>query len=132
MGPNRRSCQSTYSRPRDTPPAEETDAEPSQRQRRPRGRPRREPSTDHERGSSHTCRDDIIPLPMVGEEAIPQTYDVVVAHTSEGAVPHTSEGEVPHTSEEGAGGRIPLQSRNPTCEVPASSQSDRFLLSVAH
>ena len=119
MGPTRRSCHSTYSRPRDTPPAEETEAEPSERQRRPRGRPRREPSTDHDRGSSRSCRDDIVPLPTVGEEAIPQMYDAVVAHTSEGAVLHTSEGEVPHTSEEGAGGSTSSIASKPYLRGPS-------------
>jgi hypothetical protein len=96
MGPTRRSCHSTYSRPRDTSAAEETETEPSERQRRPRGRPRREPSTDHERGSSHSSRDDDVPLPTVGEEAAPQMYD--------DAIPHTFEEAVLHTSKEGAGG----------------------------
>ena len=71
MGPTRRS-QSTYLRPRDMPPAEDTEAEMSERQRRSRGRPRREPSTDHERDSSRSSRDDDGPLPTVGEEAAPQ------------------------------------------------------------
>ena len=70
MGPTRR-CQSTYSRPRDTPPAEDTEAETLERQRRSRGRPRWEPSTDHDLGSSRTSRDDDVPLPTVGEDAGP-------------------------------------------------------------
>ena len=71
MGPTRRSCPSTYSRPRDTSAAEETETEPSERQRRSRGRPRREPSTDHDLGSSRTSRDDDVPLPTVGEDVGP-------------------------------------------------------------
>ena len=98
MGPTRRSCHSTYMRSRDTPQAEETEAEveTSQRQRRPRGRPRREPSTDHERGSLRSSRDDEVRLPTVGEDAVLQMYD--------DAVPHAFEEGVPHTSEVGAGG----------------------------
>ena len=73
MGPTRRSCHSTYMRSRDTPQAEETEveAEMSERQRRSKDRPRREPSTDHDLGSSRTSRDDDIPLPTVGEDAGP-------------------------------------------------------------
>ena len=123
MGPTRR-CQSTYSRPRDTPLAEDTEAETLERQRRSRGRPRREPSTDHDLGSSRTSRDDDVPLPTVGEDAGPQMYD--------DAVPHVSEEGVPHRSEEGGGVRLPLQPRNPTCEVPASSLSDRLHPNAAH
>ena len=123
MGPTRR-CQSTYSRLRDMPPAEDTEAETSERQRRSRGRPRREPSTDHDLGSSCTSRDDDVPLPMVGEDAGPQMYD--------NTVPHASKEGVPHMSEEGEGVRLPLQPRNPTCEVPASSRSDRLHPNAAH
>jgi len=54
---------------------------------------------------------------MVGEEAAPQMYDEEV---------------VPHTFEEGQGVRLPLQPPNPTCEVLASSRSDRFLLTATH
>jgi len=106
MGPTRRSCHSTYMRSRDTPQAEETEveAETSQRQRRPRGRPRREPSTDHERGSSRSSRDDDGPLPTVGEEAAPQMYDEEV---------------VPHTFEEGAGGSTSSAASKPYLRGPS-------------
>ena len=50
MGPTRRSCPSVYTNRRDMAAAEE--AEASERPRRPRGRPRREPLTDHGRSSS--------------------------------------------------------------------------------
>ena len=81
MGPTRRSCHSTYSRPRGTSAAEET--ETSQRQSGPRGRPKQEPSTDHEHGSLRSSRDDDVRLPMVGEDAIPQMYDDAVPHAFE-------------------------------------------------
>ena len=110
MGPTRR-CQSTYSRPRDTPPAEDTEAETSERQRRSRGRPRREPSTDHDLGSSRTSRDDDVPLPTVGEDAGPQMYD--------DAVPHVSEEGVPHTSEEGGGGSTSSSASKPYLRGPS-------------
>jgi len=103
MGPTRR-CQSTYSRPRDTPPPEDTEAETSERQRRLRGRPRREPSTDHERGSSRSSRDNDGPLPTVGEDAAPQMYDEEV---------------VPHTSEEGAGGSTSSAASKPYKRGPS-------------
>ena len=45
MGPTRRSCPSVYANRRDMAAAAE--AEASERPRRPRGRPRREPLTDH-------------------------------------------------------------------------------------
>jgi len=71
MGPTRR-CRSAYSRPRDTPAADETETEmetePSERQRRARGRPRLEPSADHDLGSSRSSRGDDVP---------PQMYDEV-------------------------------------------------------
>ena len=106
MGPTRRSCHSTYMRSRDTPQAEETEAEAetSQRQRRLRGRPRREPSIDHERGSSCSSRDDDGPLPTVGEEAAPQKYDEEV---------------VPHTFEEGAGGPTSSAASKPYLRGPS-------------
>ena len=104
MGPTRRSYHSTYMRSRDTPQAEETEAETSQRQRRSRGRPRREPSTDHERGSSRSSRDDDGPLPTVGEEAAPQMYDEEV---------------VPHTSEEGVGGSTSSAASKPYLRSPS-------------
>ena len=94
LGPTRRSCHSTYSRPRGTSAAEET--ETSQRQSGLRGRPRREPSTNHERGSLRSSRDDDVHLPTVGEDTVLQMYD--------DAVPHAFEEGVPHTSEVGAGG----------------------------
>ena len=50
MGPTRRSCPSVYANWRDMAAAEEVEA--SERPRRPRGRPRREPLTDHGRSSS--------------------------------------------------------------------------------
>jgi len=50
MGPTRRSCPSVYANRRDMAVAEE--AEASERLRRPRGRPRRGPLTDHGRSSS--------------------------------------------------------------------------------
>jgi hypothetical protein len=91
--------------------AEETETEPSERQRRPRGRPRRELSTDHECGFSRSFRDDDVPLPTVGEEAAPQMYD--------DAVPHASEEAVPHTSEEGAGGSTSSATSKPYLRGPA-------------
>ena len=51
MGPTRRSCPSVYTNWRDMAAAEE--AEASERPRRLRGRPRREPLTDH--GHSSSC-----------------------------------------------------------------------------
>jgi len=102
MGPTRRSCHSTYSRSRGTSAAEEM--EMSQRQSGPRGRPRREPSTNHERGSSRSSRDDDGPLPTVGEEAAPQMYDEEV---------------VPHTSEEGAGGSTSSAASKPYLRGPS-------------
>jgi hypothetical protein len=111
MGPTRRSCHSTYSRLRDTSAAEEMETELSERQRRPRGRPRREPSTDHERDSSRSSRDDDVPLPTVGEEAAPQMYDDVV--------PHASEEVVLHTSKEGAGGSTSSTASKPYLQGPA-------------
>ena len=104
MGPTRR-CQSTYSRPRDTPPAEDTEAETSERQRRSRGRPRQEPSTDHDLGSSRTSRDDDVPLPTVGGDTGPQMYD--------NTIPHAFEEGVPHTSEEGGGGSTSSSASKP-------------------
>jgi len=50
MGPTRRSCPSVYANWRDMAAAEE--AEALERPRRPRGRPRQEPLTDHGRSSS--------------------------------------------------------------------------------
>ena len=50
MGPTRRSCPSVYANWRDMAEAEEEEA--SERPRRPRGRPRREPLTGHRRSSS--------------------------------------------------------------------------------
>ena len=74
------------------PPAEDTEAETSERQRRLRGRPRREPSTDHDLGSLRTSRDDDVPLPTVGEDAGPQMYDNAVPHASkEGVSPMSKE-----------------------------------------
>ncbi|OQU83459.1 hypothetical protein SORBI_3005G119800 [Sorghum bicolor] len=83
-----RRCRSAYSRPRDTPAAEETETEtePSERQRRARGRPRLEPSADHDLGFSRSSRGDDVP---------PQMYDEVPPESEEG---------VPHTSEEGVWG----------------------------
>jgi len=109
MGPTRRSCHSTYSRPRGTSAAEEM--ETSQRQSGPRGRPRREPSTDHERGSLRSSRDDDVRLPTVGEDAVPQMYD--------DAVPHAIEEGVPHTSEEGAGGSTSSAASKPYKRGPS-------------
>ena len=105
MGPTRRSCPSTYSRPRDKSAAEETETEPSERQRRPRGRPRRGgPSpTDHDLGSSRSARADDVPLPTVGEDAIPQMYDDTV----------------PHASEEGAGGSTSSAASKPYKRGPS-------------
>jgi len=113
MGPTRRSCPSTYSRPRDTSAAEETETEPSERQRRPRGRPRRgaPPPTDHDLGSSRSARADDVPLPTVGEDAIPQMYD--------DTVPHASEEGVPHMSEEGAGGSTSSSASKPYKRGPS-------------
>jgi hypothetical protein len=111
MGLTRRSYHSTYLRPRDTSATEETETEPSERQRRPRGRPRREPSTDHERGSSRSSRDDDVPLPMVGEAAARQMYD--------DTIPHASEEAVPHTFEEGVGGSTSSAASKPYLRGPA-------------
>jgi hypothetical protein len=68
--------------------AQETEPESSER---PRGRPRREPPTDHDLGSSRSSRDDDVPQSTVGVEVTPQMYDDAVLHTSKEAVPHTSE-----------------------------------------
>ena len=110
MGPTRR-CQSTYSRPRDTPPAEDMKAETSERQRSSRGRPRWEPLTNHDLGSSCTSRDDDVPLPTVGEDAGPQMYD--------DAVPHTSKEGVLHTSEEVGGGLTSSSASKPYLRGPS-------------
>ena len=93
------------------PPAEDTEAETSERQRRSRGRPRQESSTDHDLGSSRTSRDDDVPLPTVGEDAGPQMYD--------DAVLHASEEEVPHTSEEGGGGSTSSSASKPYLRGPS-------------
>jgi hypothetical protein len=61
MGPTRRSYPMIYSRPRDTSTPEETELELLERRRRPRGRPRREPLTDHECDSLCSSRDDDVP-----------------------------------------------------------------------
>ena len=109
MGPTRRSCHSTYSRPRGTSAAEET--ETSQRQSGPRGRPRREPSTDIKRGSLRSSRDDDVHLPTVGEDTVLQMYD--------DAVPHAFEEGVPHMSEEGAGGSTSSTASKPYKRGPS-------------
>ena len=84
MRPTRRSCHSTYMRSRDTPQAEEMEAEASERPRRPRGRPRREPLTDHGCSSSRDSVHDDDLQHMVDwnggprtedEEAVPATVD---------------------------------------------------------
>ena len=77
MEPTRRNCPTIYSRSPAPSAAKETEPELSERWRRGRGKPRREPSTDHERGSLHSSRDDDVPQPTVGEEAVPQIYDGV-------------------------------------------------------
>jgi hypothetical protein len=87
MGPTRKHYVLRYARDRDMSAAEEPEPEPSERPRRLRGRPRRDPSTDHGRGSSRSSRDDDVPQHTVGEEAVPQMYDNVVLPTSEEAVP---------------------------------------------
>jgi hypothetical protein len=103
MGPTRR-CRSAYSRPRDTPAAEETETEtePSERQRRARGRPRLEPSADHDLGSSRSSRGDDVPPQMYDEE-----------------VPPESEEGVPHTSEEGVGGSTSSSASKPYKRGPS-------------
>ena len=82
MGPTRRSCPSVYANKRDMAVAEE--AEASERLRRPRGRPRREPLTDHGRSSSRDpVHDDDLQHTVDGdggprtedEEAVPATED---------------------------------------------------------
>ena len=83
----------------------------SERQRRSRGRPRQEPSTDHDLGSSCPSRDDDVPMPTVGEDAGPQMYD--------DAVPHVSEEGVPHTSEEGGGGSTSSSASKPYLRGPS-------------
>jgi hypothetical protein len=122
MGPTRRSCHSTYSRPRETPPVGDIEVEMSERQRRPRGRPRREPSTDHECGSSRSSRDDDVPLPTVGKDAVPQMYDDTALHASEEAVPHTSE--------EGARGSTSSAALKPYLQGP--SQLPKRQIPVEH
>ena len=109
MGPTRRSYHSTYSRLRGKSAAEEM--ETSQRQSGLRGRPRREPSTDHERGSLRSSRDDDVHLPTVGEDTVLQMYD--------DAVLHASEEEVPHTSKEGAGGSTSSTASKPYKRGPS-------------
>ena len=82
MGPTRRSCPSVYTNRRDMAAAEEVEA--SERPRRPRGRPRREPLTDHGRNSSRdSVHDDDLQHTVDGdggpwtedEEAVPATED---------------------------------------------------------
>lgn len=70
IGPTRR-CHSVYSRTSALPAAEEMELESSERQRRPRGRPRWEPSTDHDLGSLRASRDDDVPPLTVSEDAVP-------------------------------------------------------------
>jgi len=73
MGPTRRSCPSVYANRRDMAAAEE--AEALERPRRPRGRPRREPLTNHERSSSHDpVHDDDLQNTVDGDGG-PRTED---------------------------------------------------------
>jgi hypothetical protein len=83
--------------------------EPSERQRRARG------IAGNDLVSSHSSRDDDIP---------PQMYD-------EGA--HTRlRRRIRTRLRRGQGVRLLLQPRYHISEVPASSRSDRFLLTAAH
>jgi len=73
MGPTRRSCPSVYANRRDMAAAAE--AEASERPRRLRGRPRREPLTDHGRSSSRsTVHDDDLHHTVDGDGG-PRTED---------------------------------------------------------
>jgi hypothetical protein len=73
MGPTRRSYPSVYARQRDMAAAEE--AETSKRPRRPRGRPRREPLTDHGCSSSRDSVHDDNLQHMVDGDGGPWTDD---------------------------------------------------------
>jgi hypothetical protein len=67
--------------------------------------------TDHEHGSSRSSRDDDVPLPTVGEDAVPQMYDA--------AAPHASEEVVSHTSEEGTMGLTSSTTSKPYLRGPS-------------
>jgi hypothetical protein len=101
-----------FSRQRELEPEPEPatrEPEPSERQRRARG------IAGDDIGSSRSFRDDDVP---------PQMYD-------EGA--HTRLRKRIRTRlRRGQGVQLPLQPRYHISEVPASSRSDRFLLTVAH
>ena len=82
MGPTRRSCPSVYTNRRDMAAVEE--AEASERPKRLRGRPRREPLIDHGRSSScDSMHDDDLQYMVDGdggpwmedEEAVPTMED---------------------------------------------------------
>jgi hypothetical protein len=87
------------------------EAEVSERSRRPRGRPRREPLTDHGRSSS---RDFV--------------HDDDLQHTVDGDGVH---GRMTRRQRR-QGVPLPLVHRSPTSEVPRSSRSDLYLLRGAH
>ena len=96
------------------------EAEASERPRRPRGRPRLEPLSNHGRSSSRDSMHDDDLQHTVDGDGGPRTED-------EEAVPVTEDEEVATVRVP-----LPLVRRSPTSEVPQSSRSDRYLLRGAH